>query len=659
MVDEKVSFSFKRMADTVAPSIMLLFLYYTLSLFDIWEAFSPTLQAIFYIALILAAVFLIVFDLLGKIKFNRKYMRRRFLVVTGAMLVGILLSGDDFDRLTTLTIKPRALFDYEKPEIIATLTPPLYLGHDTVKKELVLSDGEYESINPIYEGSVLDIKVTGTLWAPEVLLSDGSKIHFEKTVENEFIASARIGLQTSWALKQGSYTIGEWPIIAIDDKEPEIDLFSLEEYENDKGYLAFKVNVDDDRKVMKAEIAIINEDGIKEEIKPLAIRNVRSINSIYYADFSGSQMAGQNADIVLTVEDEAGQRTAAVLENILLPAKEYKHPVARNLIALRQQLMEPSYDKKRILRHIKALGLLEEKEGLPPIYYMALRSAYWRLAAPTEENDVVTARDLLWDIAQTLEDQGISVIESNLLAALDELRLAIRQKKEVLDIRENLRAVDQLFKEYSFAASQNISNRYDLEIDIKALRRLYSYILAFSDQKKFYNASLIVDFMAKELVQNDDLIFSRDGLGNYFALSESRQIIDNLIKIQKTLLASAYNEQMTDKIRSKRIKVDDAKKQENKKSQIALQEKVGAAVKMLGDKISFSGSTSGFLISNATDLIEEILLSMKESQTAEVTQSQSELIAVMSNLKRVLNKPVSRSPELQNILKEINSEPVT
>lgn len=647
------------MIDKVVPSITLLFLYYTLSLFDIWEVFSPTLQAIFYILLIIAIIFLLVFDILGKIKFNRNHMRRRLLVVSGAMFVGVLVSGDAFNRLTALTFKPRAIFDYQKPEITATLTPPVYLGLDTQKKELVLSDGEYESINPIYEGSVLDLKVRGTEWAPKILLSDGKEVSFEQTGADEFIASTKIGLQTSWALKQGSYKIGEWPIIVIDDEKPEIDHFTLEDYENNKGYLAFKVDVDDDRKLMKAEIAVQNKYGDIEEIKPLAIRNVKSINSIYYADFSGSQLAGQNADIILSIEDEAGQRTLAILDDIVLPAKEYKHPVAGNLISLREQLMEPSYDKKRILRHIKALGLLEEKEGLPPIYYMALRSAYWRLAAPKDEKDADTAKDLLWDIAQTLEDKGIGAIESDLLTALDELRLAIRQKKEVLDIRERLRKTDQLFKDYSFVASQNISNRYDLEIDIKALRRLYGYILAFSDQKKFYSASLIVDFMEKGLVQNDDLIFSRDGLGNYFALSESRQIIDNLIKIQKTLLASAYNEQMTDKIRSKRINVNDAKKQENKKSQIALQEKVGDAVKVLGNKISFSGSTSGFLINNASDLIEEILSSMKKSQTAEVTQSQSELIAVMSNLKRVLNKPVSRSPELQNILKEINSEPVS
>lgn len=647
------------MIDVGAPIITLLLLYYTLSLFDIWESFAPILQAIFYISLIIASLFLIIFTYLEKIKFNRRYMRRRFFVVLSALIIGVFFSGDDFDRLTTLTIKPRALFDYEIPKISATLTPPLYLGQDTIKKQLVIKKGEYEDINPIYEGSVIDLKVSGTDWAPKILLSDGSEIAFEQSGDTEFIASVQINSQTSWALMQGSYKIADWPITVIDDEEPEIDHFTLEEYENDKGYLAFRVDVDDDRKLMNASIAVKDENNDKEEIKSLAIRNVRSINSIYYADFTGSLLAGQNADVVLSIEDEAGQTTTSIIENILIPDKIYEHPVASNLISIRQELMAPDYDKKRILRHLKALGLLGEKEGLPAVYYMALRSAYWRLANPTEENDKETARDLLWDIAQTLENQGIGVIESNLLTALDELRLAIRQKKEVLEIREKLRTADQLFKDYSFVSSQDISRLYDLDIDIKALRRLYSYILAFSDQKKFYNASLIVDFMEKGLVQNDDLIFSRDGLGNYFALTESRQIIDNLIKIQKTLLASSYNEQMTNKISRNRINVTDVKKEDNKKSQIALQEKVGAAVKMLGDKISFSGSTSGFLINNASDLIEEILSSMKKSDTAEVTQSQSELIAVMSNLKRVLNKPVSRSPELQNILKEINSKPVS
>ncbi|MDG1708543.1 MAG: hypothetical protein P8H03_07260, partial [Emcibacteraceae bacterium] len=159
--------------------------------------------------------------------------------------------------------------------------------------------------------------------------------------------------------------------------------------------------------------------------------------------------------------------------------------------------------------------------------------------------------------------------------------------------------------------------------------------------------------------QNDDLIFSKDGLGNYFALSESRQIIDNIISIQKTLLATSYNAQMSRQIKIPIITNAEQEGTSKKNKQIALQKKIGDAVKLLGQKISFSGSSSELLINNATVLIDEILLDMNKNDISDVTQSQSELIAVMSNLKRMLNKPVSRSPELQNILKEINSEPVS
>ena len=100
------------------------------------------------------------------------------------------------------------------------------------------------------------------------------------------------------------------------------------------------------------------------------------------------------------------------------------------------------------------------------------------------------------------------------------------------------------------------------------------------------------------------------------------------------------------------------KKISQKHSQILLQTKVGNAVKLLGEKISFTGDSSGYLIQNASELVEEILAGMKKSEINQVTQDQTELITVMSNLKRVLNRPILQSPELQNIMKEITSTPV-
>ncbi|MBT6031132.1 MAG: hypothetical protein HOH19_01030, partial [Kordiimonadaceae bacterium] len=265
--------------------------------------------------------------------------------------------------------------------------------------------------------------------------------------------------------------------------------------------------------------------------------------------------------------------------------------------------------------------------------------------------------DLLWDTAIRIESGGVSDIEKTLLSQLDELNLILGQKKSFSDIRLQIRETDKVFRQYSRAIRKSYSNLYSLDIDFKSLRKLYSYILTFSDKEKYYNASLVVDVLRKGVVFNDELVLSQGGLGNYFALSEGRKIIENLISIQKSLLANSYNEQMKKSQNIKRKQKYSSQK--NTQESIKLQSKVGDAVKLLGEKISFTGMSSEFLIQDASNLIEAILTNMKTDEYSRVAQSQTELIIVMSNLKRILNKPATRSPELQNIIQEINGQPTS
>jgi len=618
------------------------------------------MQVIFYFLIIATSALYFMMELKSKINTSPKKLASRLALFIGMTVIIVFLSGEHFSRLSTQAFKPRALFDYPVPEITATLSPPLYLDRETSHKIIEISNEENAGINPIYEGSILDVHVKGLRWQPTVRLSDGKEIPFERDEDGGFKASVKIDQQISWSLYQGSHIIGSWPIILLDDEKPVISSFSLEDHENEKGYIALKVTLKDDHKIMKASIEVSNESKGTNKFQDLSIREVRIYNNIFYLDFTSTQYAGSKADLKILVEDEAGQVSTAVLNDIELPIKSYRRPITSKLISLRNELSEPDYDLKSLSRQMKALGLLSDQEGLPPVYYMALRSAYWRLVDPSQENDRQTAKDLLWDIAQKIEDSDLGSIENDLIFSLDELTLSIKQKKTLREIRDYLRISNELFRKYRNASRTNMSNRYTLDINMSALRKLYSYILAFSDQGKYRNATMIVDFMKKGLVQNDELILSKGGLGNYFALSESRQIIDNLITIQKTLLASSYNEQMQGKLaQSSRLKPEESKESKDKDKQILLQSRVGDAVKLLGQKISFAGDNSGFLIQNASELVSSILASMEKSETRRVTQSQSELIVVMSNLKRVLNKPISRSPELQNILKEISSEPVS
>ena len=88
-----------------------------------------------------------------------------------------------------------------------------------------------------------------------------------------------------------------------------------------------------------------------------------------------------------------------------------------------------------------------------------------------------------------------------------------------------------------------------------------------------------------------------------------------------------------------------------------MQSKVGDTVKLLEQKIMTTGYSNEYLFQNATDLVEEILLNMKTSEVVQVAQFQSELVTVLSDLKKLLNGPVTLIPELQNVIPKMNESP--
>jgi len=593
-----------------------------------------------------------------KIKYSQKKASAVLVVCICIFTILALSSGRNFLHLTTLAFKPRSLFDYPVASVTAVVTAPEYLQKRTFQKNMS-NITEYDGgLNPIHEGSIIDVNVEGLNWAPIIKLSDGKAIAFKKQNNGDFKASMKISNQISWSLNQGSRLIGTWPIIIIADEEPEITDFSLEDDPNNKGYLTFNLDISDDRKIINVFVEIINSNGIIAERKTLAVEDIISYNRKFYLDFSRSKYAGFAVDVKLSVEDEMDQVSSLVLEDIKIPIKTFRHPVAGKLISLYYELGQDRPEFRSIARQIKALGLLPDAEGLPPIYYMAMRSAYWRLSNYNNQEGCEIARNLLWDTAQKIENSDMGIIENNLIAALDKLALLISQKQSVQNIREGLKSVDSFFQDYIVVGKTITSQDYTLDIDIRAVRKLYSYILAFSDQKKHHNALLMVNFIRKGLVQNNNLILSGDGLGNYLALSEGRKIINNLISVQKKLLSSSYNEELRGGlIKNKQQNNETVGLVSVKHSQFILQSKVGDAMKALEKKVSFASEKSNLLLKSASLLVNEILAKMTNSEINQIVQSQSELVVIMGNVKRELGKPILKSPEFQKIMKEINSKP--
>lgn len=641
-----------------APTLILITSYLLVSFLDFWALISPVIQAAVFFVVLIAIPLLTYACYKRKLYFSERKVNSRLFMLISAVLIISVLNFSQLSRLATEAIMPRALFNYPEPNIVATVSPPIYLSKSSVTERLKPGSDILGGVSTMHEGSVLDVTVSGLNWLPTLELSDGTFAEFEKNTDDEYVANVNIGNQISWAIKQGNHVVGHWPIIVIEDEAPKINQFALSNLDNKKGYIAVELDVEDDLKIINTFVELVDSGGNKSDKSPLSVRDVDQYESEFYLDFTDSELAGQNVDLLISVQDEAGQITTAMIGDVEVPTKSYEHPIAHKLISLYDELAEPGYDQKALSRQIRALGLLPDEEMLPPVYYMALRSAYWRLVNPNASDDMQIARDLLWDVAQKIENRELGPIERNLLASLDELTLSIKQKHSVGDIREKLRVSDRYFRDYRNASRLSTSDKYTAEIDMRALRKLYSYVLAFSDQEKHYNASLIVDHIRKGIVQDNALILSKDGLANYVSLTESRQIIENLIAIQKTLLASSNNDQMRGRLSAHSEYISNFEKSDNaKENEIILQTKVGDAFKRLGRRIPTEDRHSEFLVQNAMDLIDNILVNMKNSETNQVVESQSQLLGVLSSLKRSLDKPLSNSPELKSILDEINTEP--
>src|SRR5690606_10251797 len=110
---------------------------------------------------------------------------------------------------------------------------------------------------------------------------------------------------------------------------------------------------------------------------------------------------------------------------MLLPEREFHHPVARAIIAERKKLILDPGDRRPVARNLAAIGAIPDTFDHDVVVSLALRAAQRRLfleRAPEAVDEVIA---LLWDTALRVEDGAVSVAERELRAAQEALQEAL------------------------------------------------------------------------------------------------------------------------------------------------------------------------------------------------------------------------------------------
>jgi uncharacterized protein (TIGR02302 family) len=363
-----------------------------------------------------------------------RYLRYGVLLLLAA---GLVLAGADwrarlvraFDSGAGLTASVDAWVD-----------PPAYTGLAPV----YLAPGE-RAVIAVPAGSSLNLRAHNAAHAPGLALGAANPPRF--TGDNgEYSDTARLAQDAHVRVRSSGHVIGDWRIHAIADRVPVISFDGLPSAtEHQATKISFRAS--DDYGVTGAKLVLTphGRPGAPLTVD-LPLAPGKSVAQTNYVDETGHPYAGLLVDGHLEARDGAGQIGKSNRVTFRLPARVFTDPLARALIEQRQNLATSDAQGRRLVAiTLDALSIAPDKfYPDKPALYMGLRSAYWALKSMRGTEGLGRVEDLLWQMAVSLEQQG-------LLDAAQELRLLQSQITMALAMHAPQDVIDQLLNRYGQA----------------------------------------------------------------------------------------------------------------------------------------------------------------------------------------------------------------
>lgn len=161
-------------------------------------------------------------------------------------------------------------------------------------------------------------------------------------------------------------------------------------------------------------------------------------------DLTGHPWAGEKLTLLIEGEDFAGQSGQTEPFEMVLPERNFRHPVAKKLIELRKAYIHEGLSLT-IPTSLALQGILERPDlyGFDTLVTLALRSTASRLIYNSASREIAeSVIATLWMTSLRLEDGNLTNALADLRKALDQLRQAVQDKKspeEIADLLENYR----------------------------------------------------------------------------------------------------------------------------------------------------------------------------------------------------------------------------
>ncbi len=252
-----------------------------------------------------------------------------------------------------------------------------------------------------------------------------------------------------------------WKIAIRPDLPPRIRLFDDPE-EQLSGSLKLTYLVQDDYRVISAEAIMekVQREGEEKKgrslVEPprfnlsLPPKDSRMAVGQTFQDLTAHPWAGSEVALVLVARDEAEQEGRSQPVYIELPERQFNKPLARAVVEQRRKLAVNAESHPQVVDALDMLMIAPERYINDAGSYLPLRFAYGELVAADTDEQLTAMLDVLWNVALTIEDGGLSAAERALREAQEALRRALEQgasEQEIAELMSDLRkALDDYLK---------------------------------------------------------------------------------------------------------------------------------------------------------------------------------------------------------------------
>ena len=122
---------------------------------------------------------------------------------------------------------------------------------------------------------------------------------------------------------------------------------------------------------------------LQPPVMPLQLprANAKRVDGRATQDLTAHPWAGLKVRMTLVARDQAGQAGESLPYEFVLPERTFTKPLAKAVVEQRKKLVREPNSADGVARALEALTLGGEKVIDDSFVYLALRDAYWRLAA--------------------------------------------------------------------------------------------------------------------------------------------------------------------------------------------------------------------------------------------------------------------------------------